>query len=239
MISLSTWNMDYWKHRTKFRESCAYYLEDIDSDIKIFQEALPDTTVFKKESLVWHAIGDKRTWGSGIYCEKYPIREYPFKTDLYGSVTAAEISIKPDFSLVVVSLYGILECINGSFYSISNLHRIFSDLTGTIEGGKTKKRVVIAGDFNASLQFDERQPVKSHQVFFDRLRAWGLHNCFDGHYSNFIQTYRNKRSSVPWQSDYIFVSGFLVPFLKSCVVIENEKVMRMSDHNIVHIEIDI
>jgi len=239
MISLSTWNMDYWKHRKSFRETCAYYLEDIDSDIRIFQEALPDYTVFKKESLVWHAIGDRRTWGSGIYCEKYPIREYSFKTDLYGSVVAAEIDVRPDYSLIVVSLYGILEGINGEFYSITNLHRIFSDLTGIIEGSKTKKRVVIAGDFNASLQFDDRQPVKSHRVLFDRLKAWGLHSCFEGHYADFIQTYRNEKSIVPWQSDYIFISSFLIPLLKSCLVIENEKVKSKSDHNIVHIELDL
>jgi exonuclease III len=238
MVSLSTWNMDYWKHKSSFRESCAYYLEGVDSDIKIFQETLPDYTVFKKDSLVWHAIGDKRTWGSGIYCEKYPIREFPFKTALYGSVVAAEIEIRPDYSLIVISLYGIMEYVNGRIYSMTNLHRIFSDLTGILEGSETKKRIVIAGDFNASLQFDDRQPVRSHRVFFDRFKAWGLHNCFEGYYANFIQTYRNGGSSVPWQSTYIFISDFLVPLLRSCVVIENEKVVSKSDHNIVHIELD-
>jgi exonuclease III len=167
------------------------------------------------------------------------MREISFKTQFFGSVTAVEVEIFPFFKLVVVSLYSILERIGSTFYSIPNLHRIFSDLTGILEGKYTRDRIILGGDFNASLQWDSRQAVKSHHVFFDRLKEYGLHNCFNGYYTDFVQTLRSPKSLVPWQSDYIFVSDALVPYLKSCSVLDNEMVRGLSDHNPVVIELEI
>lgn len=238
-LSVSTWNMAYWDHKSLLREAWAYYKEDVDSDIKMFQESRPDYSVLHKNSLVWQEIGEARSWGSGVYSNKHPIRHFPFKTSSYGVVTAAEIEINPDMTLIVISLYGILEKINSQVYSITNLHRVLSDLTGILEGKNTRDRVILGGDFNASLQFDDKQPVKSHKVLFDRIKAYGLHNCFEGYYTNFVKTYRCKRSIVPWQNDYIFISDALVPLLKSCSVFETDGVKKLSDHNIVRIELEI
>ena len=70
--------------------------------------------------------------------------------------------------IIVISVYALMEKILNVTYSIPNLHRIFSDLTGLIEGRDTKNRLVIGGDLNASLQIDEQQVGNSHKVFFDK-----------------------------------------------------------------------
>lgn len=124
-------------------------------------------------------------------------------------------------------------------YAIPNLHRIFSDLTGLLEGRSTRNRIIIGGDFNASLQIDQRQVGNSHKVFFDRLREFQLVNCFDNHYKDFIQTHRHGRSDICWQNDYFFISKKLATSLEKCVVISNETVHKLSDHNPVIIELNI
>jgi len=124
-------------------------------------------------------------------------------------------------------------------YAIPNLHRIFSDLTGLLEGRATKNRIVIGGDLNASLQIDPQQVGNSHKVFFDRLREFQLVNCFDNHYQDFVQTHRHSRSDKPWQNDYFFISKKLEKSLEKCEVVSNETVHKLSDHNPVIIELNI
>jgi exodeoxyribonuclease-3 len=227
--------MSYWSHRYLLRDVWEYYTKD--TDIIICQEAYPDYSFLKRESMVWQEIGDNRPWGSGIYSPKYAIRNFPFKTIFPGIITVAEVDIDSEFKPIVISIYGLMEKLNGKCHSISNLHRIFSDLAGILENRKTRDRIIIGGDFNASLQFDSKQRIKTHRVFFDRLKAWGLYNCFEGN-SDFIETYRCARSKILWQNDYIFISEALVPMLKSCTVIDNTNVRKFSDHNIVQIKME-
>ncbi len=238
-IKIATWNMAYWSHKRFSDESWNYFLHKLDYDIFLFQESSPDLNILENNRLVWNAIGNTRPWGSGVYSKQFKIREFSFKTDFFGAVTAAEVAINEDLSIIVISLYGLMEKIANVTYAIPNLHRIFSDLTGILEGAKTKHRVVIGGDFNASLQIDEQQIGNSHKAFFGRLKEFGLINCFDEYYNDFIQTHRHSRSDKPWQNDYFFISKRLNNHLINCEVIDNEKIREFSDHNPVVIELDL
>jgi exonuclease III len=238
-IRFATWNMAHWSHKKFNKEAWSFFLNDLHCDALLFQESVPCTEILNKEQLVWNMIGGTRPWGTGIYCPTLKINEHIFKHDFFGAVVAAEIEIKPDHSLIVVSLYGLMEKLCNASYSIPNLHRMFSDLTELLESRDTKNRIIIGGDFNASLQIDEIQSNNSHAVFFQRLKEFHLHNCFDDFFDTFIQTHRHSRSSKPWQNDYFFISKKLKPDLTHCEVIENDSVFKFSDHNPVIIELDL
>lgn len=230
--------MAYWSHRKHEVEAWDYLVNDLDCDIYLTQESVPNLENLDENSIVWNEIGGTRSWGTGIYSPKYTIKEYPLNTSFIGSVAAAEIEIIPETKIIVISLYALMEKISNITYSIPNLHRIFSDLTEVLEGGHTKHRVVLGGDFNASLQLDEMQSGNSHHVLFDRLREFGLVNCYDNFFQDFVQTHRHLRSKKPWQIDYFFISKRIAQNLTGCEVINTSTVHKLSDHNPVVIELD-
>ena len=231
--------MAYWSHKQHEKEAWEYFTKELGCDVMLFQESFPNIDILSSEQLIWNAIGDSRPWGSGIYCPKYKIKEYSFKNNFIGAVTAAEVEIRSDLKLIIISLYGLMEKISGVVYSVPNLHRMFSDLTGILESKDTKHRVVIGGDLNVSMQFDAQQTGNSHRVLFDRLTEFGLVNCFDNYFDDFVQTHRHTRSDKPWQNDYFFISKKLDMHLEDCMVIDNDKIRKLSDHNIVIVEIEV
>jgi len=237
-MKFATWNMAYWSHKQYEKEAWKYFTGELGCDILLFQESFPNSEILDKDKLIWNAIGNTRPWGSGVYSPECKIKEYSFRNNFFGAVTAAEIGIRDDFKLIVISLYGLMEKISNVGYAIPNLHRIFSDLTGILESRDTRHRVVIGGDLNASEQIDAQQTGNSHRVFFDRLREFGLVNCFDNHFDNFVQTHRHSRSDKPWQNDYFFISKRLEKHLTNCVVIDSDSVRKYSDHNPVIIELN-
>jgi len=238
-IKIATWNMAYWSHRKYESEAWDYLINGTDCDVFLTQESVPNLELLDRNSLVWNEIGGTRPWGTGIYSPKYKIREFPLNTSFVGSVAAAEIEVTSETKIIVISLYALMEKIANVAYSIPNLHRIFSDLTEVLEGSQTKHRVVLGGDFNASLQIDETQPGNSHRVLFDRLREFGLVNCYDNFFQDFVQTHRHSRSNKPWQIDYFFLSKRIAKNLTGCGVINTDTAHRLSDHNPVVIELEL
>ena len=144
--------------------------------------------------------------------------------------------------LTLVSLYGKIESDgHAKGYSITNLHRIFSDLTGLLNGHMGGKRnVILGGDFNASTQFDKAQNNRSHELLFARVEDFGLQNAYTlAGNKNHIQTLRRADSTKPWQDDYLFISKSLTNGFKGCEVIDTPDVRRFSDHNIVVADIEL
>ena len=238
-LNLATWNMNWRGRKQYLHEAWEFFIEELGCDVLLSQESKPREELLKKEGLIWSAIGGTRPWGSGIYSPRYKINEYPYPNNFPGAVAAAEVEVTTDLNLILISLYGLTDKISTVGYSITNLHRIFSDLTGILELGDTKNRVIIGGDFNASLQWDKKQPGESHRVFFDRLEQFGLVNCFEGYFDDFVQTYRHNQGNKPWQLDYFFVSKKLASKLVDCRVVDNETVRKFSDHNPVIISLEI
>lgn len=240
-IKFGTWNMAYWSHKKHSYDSWDYYVNELDLDILLFQESFPNFDVLNKDFLVWNKIGNSRPWGSGIYSKNYEIKELNFNNSFFGAVTASEIHISDEVNLIVISLYGLFEKINNVIYATPNFHRILSDLTGILQSRGTKNRVIIGGDFNVSVQIDldTSYPDNDNKLVFDRIENFGLVNCYNNFYSDFVQTHRHSRSEKPWQNDYFFISKKLNNNLINCKVIDNDKVRVFSDHNPVIIELDI
>jgi len=109
------------------------------------------------------------------------------------------------------------------------------------------RNVVIGGDLNISVQFDEKYGKKgrythAHKICFERIEDFGLVNSFKSFYNGYVQTLRHRNSQIPWQNDYLFVSRNLAVSLKSCNVINenyDRRIIKFSDHNPVIIEIEV
>lgn len=232
-LKVATWNMAYWSHKSMLNQSWEYFLEQIDADIYLFQESRPPAHLIDDPNFFWFEI-ENRKWGTGIYSKKYPVKHLPVKTQYEGSLVLGEVQIAENKTLTVISLYGLLDKIEGRGYSITTLHRMLSDLTGILNGHIGGRRnVILGGDLNASLQFDPISSPggKSHHILFERIEDFGLVNCLKLFYDGHVQTLRHHKSTKPWQNDYFFVSNKLSKKLESCEVIDNEMIRKFSDHN--------
>jgi exonuclease III len=236
-IKIVTWNMAYWSHKDIFEEAWNYFLNNFDADFYFFQEARPPLEVSDvKENLVWDEIGGKRPWGSGIYSKRYRIVEEKIKTDYNGVFSIANTTVN-NLPLTLVSIYGLMT----DTYSITNLHRMLSDLTPILNGHiNVRRNIVLGGDLNASIQFDPINNNKSHKIFFDRIEDFKLNDCFKLSKKEFpVQTLRHNSSEDKWQDDYLFVSDTLSKKLVTCEVVDNTEIRKYSDHNPVIITLDV
>ncbi|MDO8537310.1 MAG: hypothetical protein Q7S21_00335 [archaeon] len=250
-IRIATWNMAYWSHKKYFEEAWAYFLNELDVDIFLFQEAKPCKMLCDDKSFIWHNAGEssgKKEWGAGIYSKKFELSKEPEESipdynrqKFEEQCVIASSKINGNI-LTLISLYGLLETIGTEpSYSIPNLHRIFSDLTGILNGRMNGKRtIILGGDLNAGIQFDEKFGGSSHKIFFERVKDFKLENCFElkGN-KDFVQTLRHISSKIPWQNDYFFISKSISKKLVDCEVIDNDLVRKYSDHNPVIITLNL
>jgi exodeoxyribonuclease-3 len=238
-IKIATWNMSYWQHKKLHAEAWDYFVNTINADIFLFQEGRPtESILYNNDRLVWEEIGGKRDWGSGVY-SKHILTKEMVKTQLNGVFSIATTNIN-NKEITAISLYGLFEKINGKSQVTPNNHRILSDLSSILKEGVVKKRnIIMGGDLNESLQFDIKQGNKDSENLFNRIESLGLLNCYKPFYKDFVQTLRHSRSTVKWQNDYLFISKHLSQNLSRCEVLDNEKIRKYSDHNIVVIEIEL
>ena len=241
-IKIATWNMAYWQHKRLHDEAWNCFLNETKADIFLFQEGKPNETIRdQKDYLIWNEIGRNRDWGSGIYSPKYRLFEENVETQFKGVFSIGNTYINNE-KITLISLYGLMESggpTNG--YSITNLHRMLSDLTGLFNGHiKGKRKIILGGDLNASKQFDEIQKNNSHKIFFDRIEDFGLNDVYklSGNKS-FVQTLRHVKSKIPWQNDYFFISNSLVKKFTEYEIIDNEEIKKFSDHNILVIQMEL
>lgn len=240
-LKLVTWNMAFWTHKKSNEEAWKYLIDEVNADIALVQESKPPQNLKNDPNFLWFEIGGTRNWGNGIYSKKYPIRYIPISCKYSGSLVVGEARITETVQLTIISLYGVLEYFGGTSYAISSLHRMLSDLTGILNGHLGGKRnIILGGDLNASRQCDNKNN-KANDIFFQRLDDFKLENCFRPPFflSEYVQTQRYPGSPEPWQNDYFFISKSMSENLKSCTVIDNEKVRKFSDHNPVLIELEL
>jgi exonuclease III len=241
-IKIVTWNMAHWSHKKLSEEAWNYFLNNIDADFFLFQEASPPDKIKKqKRNLAWNEIGGSRSWGSGIYSKKYELKEEIIKTEFKGVFSVANAMVNSK-KITLISLYGLMESDGPTKgFAITNLHKVLSDLTGLFWGRiDGNRKIILGGDLNASLQIDKKQKGNSHKIFFDRLEDFGLFDCFKILNKKYpMQTLRHKKSKTAWQNDYFFVSKEISEKVINCEVIDNKEIRKYSDHNLVTITLDL
>jgi endonuclease/exonuclease/phosphatase family metal-dependent hydrolase len=169
-----------------------------------------------------------------------------------GSVAVAKVA---EHDVVIVSVYAVIT--HG--YADTTVHRILSDLMPLIDS-RHGRRVIMAGDFNITTQWSAKhrqwrgsfeQARRRDQLVFDRFKALGFTNvvggpevlagcgCADGDQCRHVQTLRQKRSTFPWQADYVFVSEDLLAEVRAVRVVDDEAAWELSDHCPVFFEVGV
>ena len=231
ILKVAAWNMGHWSHRKVAQEAWQYLDAVIVPDIALVQESAPPTER-QSDCCLWREIGGTRQWGSGVLTKHLPMTEVPLVQNSYpGAVAVVDVVLPDGSSLVVVSMYGLMD---EHGYAITTLHRMLSDLTHLFDGklrAGGRPQVLLGGDLNASPQYDDIYGTKTHRIFFQRLEAFGLVDC-QGVFSNERpRTLRHARSKVPWVNDYIFASKRLAAKVVSHGVVEGPETLHLSDHN--------
>ena len=226
--------MAYWTHKNLLEEAWDYLLS-LSADFYLFQEARPSAKILNdKNHLIWDEIGARRNWGSGIYSNKFNFQEEVIKTN-FGGVIAVANAEALSMKLTFISMYGLLT--EGNV--INNLNGIVNDLSELLKEVDARN-IILGGDLNASIQWDEKQNNNNHRDFFNRLKSFGLEDCFKLSKKPFpVQTLRKAGNETSWQNDYIFMSKSISKYLVECEVIDNEGVRRYSDHNPVIITLEL
>ena len=237
-IKIATWNMDYW-HRPRLLEQAWDYFFTLNADFYLFQEARPSEKIIEdKMHLVWNEIGDKRNWGSGIYSKNHELVEEKINTKFTGVYTIANSQLEST-KLTLISMYGLLD---KGRYVIGNLNNMVSELVDGLIISDLNRNIILGGDLNASIQWDEKQHNHNHEIFFDRLRSYELEDCFKLLRKPYpLQTLRKTNSNKPWQNDYLFVSKNMEGNVinDDNIIRGGEEVIRLSDHNPVIITLDL
>jgi exonuclease III len=236
-----SWNMNHWQRSEEERRASWSYLEEhLKPDVALLQETVPpehdDKVVFREGG-----IGDRRPWSSAVVSYEAPLKpitkvksQYGGKVELLrtspGSVAIAEVKLSRTQPLVAISVYGLID----QGYAITTMHRIVSDLTPLLDRVDTKKRIVLAGDFNLSTQLSPPDRER-HRNFFDRLEQFDLVDLIadtagsrpslegcpcEDEPCRHVRTHIRARDKdpKPWQDDYVFVSRALREKVTSCEV---------------------
>lgn len=250
-MKIISWNTNHWQSKNQDNGFWEYVDNSLDPDIALFQEIKPKQKVpgFIGEkhkpvekisdagTYIWEHIDPKRKWGTGVFTKNLPVRELNIKTDYQGCIGVAEVPYNGEL-FTFISLYAILE--NG--YSITTLHRMFSDLTPILDGKKDstgkKRKIILGGDFNASLQWDEQQPGESHKIMFERLENFGMIDLLLDKYDQPVHTWRRKNTRRKWQLDYVFSSKNIADRIKDINVLHDQQIEQLSDHNPIEVVLE-
>ena len=220
-LTFATWNV------RRHKSSMVWNQLSPDPDVFLLQEtSIPEAETTSKK-VFGSIIGGNRKWGSAIVTQKYELEPIELKINSHpGALVTARLRLGRKLELQLISVYGLML----DTYAVTSVHRMLSDLTPLIDN-YARKNIILAGDFNASLQVDERQRNKSNKILFDRIQDFGFFDCL-AHFQLYpVQTWRRPNDNTLWQLDYLYASKSLFGKLKSCVVIDNPSVRNFSDHN--------
>lgn len=179
-----------------------------------------------------------RPWGTAIWSPVTQLRRLPGPGSHPGACAVAEVDADAG-PVTLISIYGLLETINGTQYSITTLHRLLSDLTVFLEDPKRRGRIILGGDLNANIMWDQsdRQGTPTHRLFFDRLEAFGLKSVLP--YRDPAEqtaTWHPTKPRVITQLDHLFVSDEIEVGSGGWVAYDDE-VAAVSDHAPVWVEL--
>jgi len=244
-IKIATWNM----HNRVENLSWDYLRNNLSADIALLQEANTNGQHFEEDKFIWQKI-ESRQFGSGIFSTNFPLTKLEFKNAHPGSLIGAKVNLPNNKPAYLFSIYAFLDKYPYSksqpAYSSTTLHRMLSDLHFILYQAHTKKiPVILGGDFNLDVSFDEKHNSKKfgkneHKLLLERFEDFGLIECVKKLCPKPVRTYRHTTPTPdPLQLDYIFVSNNLENKLVSCEIFENEQVNHLSDHNPVIITLDL
>lgn len=225
-MKIATWNMGN-------REGAwDYLLEVVKPDYALLQEA--QVIRGRPGHARWQAIGEhsvkygksgRYRWGSAVWSRDHELADVSLST--HGGWVQAATPIEGD-TFLFVSIHVELD---KDGRSVPMLHRILSDLTPILE--QAASGVVLGGDLNADLEFDEKYGTRRHAIAFERIEEFGLWHCNRLIPPGRRRTFRRDGSVM---DDHLFVSRSMMNRVLSCDVLADENVP--SDHFPVVLHLD-
>jgi len=245
MFKVATWNMDYWKRTSSLKEEAWAYLESLDVDVALVQEAVP---LKEDATVVWQKIDQKkRPWGSGVFSNKWKLtkvtkakskyytKEFELLNTYPGCVAIASVDLPNDYPLTVISCYGLMNP-----YVQTTMFRIIADLIPLFDDVKLGKNIIFAGDLNVGTQqktdMGER---RRHAAILEGIKSLGLVDCLeqtkasreplvdcpctDARNCGHVTTHRHN-SGRAIQNDYIFATEHLAKKLEACYAVDEASI---------------
>lgn len=254
-MRVAVWNMSHWSRTPAQREAAwSILVDELRPDVALLQETVapPDGSW----SCVYRPIGGARPWGSAVVGFTVDVEEVthakgransepqPLLRTWPGSVAIATAPVRGR-SVTLVSMYGLID----QGYADTTVHRHLSDLAPMFDDPAHEGRIILGGDLNITTQWTGRHLRYRdwETATFARMAALGLVDCLDlhrepgqlsgcecpdGHACRHIQTQRHRRSSRPWQNDYLWASRPVVSeaVLESAGVHDSAAVQALGDH---------
>jgi len=235
-LKLVSWNMNYWQRNESQRLEAWEYLKNLNFDIAVLQETKPFFNCIENYNVIFQNLPVKDGWGSAIISKKFTSYKHSFISSYEGSqaLICYDFEFEKGKNVTIINLYGKSDTYG---YCTTTIHHMLSDIT-PIVWGKSKNIIIMAGDLNTSIQWDEnyknRDPL--HKLVFDRIDDMGFINCTMVKYKEHKQTFV-RENTFPYQDDYVFI--------KNCKgkwdinILNNENILNFSDHYPVELIIEI
>ena len=235
-LKVITWNMNYWQRNETQRTEAWDFLNSLNVDIAILQETKPYLNCMNNYNIISQRFPVKDGWGSAIITKKYNLYKYSFLSTYEGS----EGLMCYDFEITKSNIVTIINCygkIDVNRESTTTMHHILSDIT-PIVWGKPKNLIIMAGDLNATVQWDEnyKNQNTSYKIVFDRIDDMGLINCTMKQFGEHKQTFV-RENTFPYQDDWVFIKGQKGKW--DVKILDDKKILNFSDHYPIELNIEI
>lgn len=231
-----TWNMGCGPSTSPYRKThehaWSYLLDELRPEVVLVQEALVTklNELERTYSVALCDLGATVTAGTAVLVrgfEATPAQNLSVSLDTYLATVEVRTPARP---LVVVAAH---------VYPGSNQHADLRKLVGVLGSTFGDHPVLIGGDFNAARRFDEVYGGRKHKAFFDAMHGAGFHEIHWALHGREIQSFWGHQTEEPYQDDHFFVTKTLASRARSCDVVDNPTVRRLSDHGPVVLELDV
>ena len=220
-----TWNIHHRNNDHAFRHA----IQKEKAQIILLQECFhPLTHLSEKEfaelkgRFSWKPT--KNGWGNCIVTPQSELHEIAIRHQFKGRLQVATTNIPKIGKITIANLH--VPITDG--YSRLNMAKMFEIISKHIKNGNA----LICGDFNFGECFDKNGETEHRDIFKKLLEKYQITDCYRKFHKTFGQTYRPvRKSKTKFMLDYILVTNDLVDRLKSCRILDGERVKKMSDHN--------
>jgi endonuclease/exonuclease/phosphatase family metal-dependent hydrolase len=243
-MRIVTWNMDYWKHRTKWDEAWAFLLGEVRPDIALLQEArVPDALAYE---VLWTSAVARGTsmreldWGSAILS-----RVGTLVTHLV--ISPEEVAKRGTVQVVSCTIIGVGET------TIVNVHsrlgdgavqKVIPNLRETFEVvlPSLGDRFIVGGDLNTARSLDKAYgPRYGHGDFWRELDAGMLNEALPGdneERQSYWGTAKGPTAGI-LQDDHLFFDAETFRLVSESRVWDTPQIRELSDHGPIVVDLDL
>ena len=235
-MRIITWNMGCGPRASQYRkhhdDAWTYLLDDLRPDVALVQEALLARIDVAREG---HAItlcdlAPEVRAGTAVLVRSFetnPVESIVVGPETYTAACEVQTATGP---LRVASVH-----VYPGDKQYADLRRL-SELLGPISA---ERPILVGGDFNAARRFDEVHGGKKYRASFEAMDAAGLHEVHWRLHGREVQSFWGRQTKEAYQDDHFFISKSWASRVRSCEVIDNDLVRRVSDHGPVVMELDV